>query len=393
MTAASLALGVRFAATSSGTGDFVDFGAVTGYRAASGNLVNGKIYRYRAENASLSEWEYGYGAWTSGTNTLARTTVSLSSTGSKVAFAAAPQVAIIPFVEDILSFTDAMALTSGEQDRGRANIGVMGRNVIINGDFRINERGYVSAATLAAGAYGHDRWKAGSAGGNYSFTQLKSSTTITIAASKTLIQVIEDANVVGGNYVLSWTGTCQARTGINSATPSGAYAASPILITGQTAGTVMSVEFGNGASAGTLGTVQLEAGTVATPFEFTPLASELVKSQRYCEVVSSAFAAGYSNIAPGSPNTTSQITVEYLFKVRKRTIPAVSYSALSDFGILYNGFASVAAATSLNSIYGSSDTFTLQAGCAGAPLTIGTVAALCTMPSTPGGRLIFDAEL
>ena len=43
----------------------------------------------------------------------------------------------------------------------------------------------------------------------------------------------------------------------------------------------MSVEFGNGASAGTLGKVQLESGTVATEFEFRPYETELGYCQRY----------------------------------------------------------------------------------------------------------------
>ena len=64
-------------------------------------------------------------------------------------------------------------------------------NAIINSDFRINQGGYVSAAVLAAGSYGHDQWKAGASGGDYSFTQLKSSTSITIAAGKSSIQPIE----------------------------------------------------------------------------------------------------------------------------------------------------------------------------------------------------------
>ena len=155
------------------------------------------------------------------------------------------------------------------------------KNAIINGGFTINQRTYVSAATLATTVYGHDRWKAGASGGDYSFTQLASPTTITIAANKTLIQVVEDKNVYGGTYTLSWTGTCQARYAINSATPAGAYAASPIVITGQTAGTTMSVEFGNGASSGTLGLIQLELGAIATQFEFRPYGQELALCQRY----------------------------------------------------------------------------------------------------------------
>ena len=155
------------------------------------------------------------------------------------------------------------------------------RNALFNADFRINQRGYVSAATLASGAYGHDRFKAGASGGDYSFTQLNSSTQVTIASGKSLIQVVEDKNVVGGSYVLSWTGTALARVGVNSATPSGTFVVSPILITGQTAGTTMSVEF----NAGTLNTAQLELGTVATPFERRPIGLELALCQRYCQPV------------------------------------------------------------------------------------------------------------
>ena len=171
----------------------------------------------------------------------------------------------------------AQALTAAQQKQGRANIGVNDGNIVINGDFRINQTGYVSAAALAAGTYGHDQWKAGAAGGDYSFTQLKSSTQITIASGKSLVQPIEDVNVAGGSYVLTWTGTAQARAGVNTLTPSGAYAASPLLISGQTAGTVMSIEF----NAGTLGTVKLETGSTATPFVMRPFDLELLSCQRY----------------------------------------------------------------------------------------------------------------
>jgi len=114
----------------------------------------------------------------------------------------------------------------------------LSRQAIINGNFVVNQRVYVSNATLAAGAYGHDRWKAGAGGGDYTFTQLPSSTQITIKAGKSLIQVIEDKNVIGGTYTLSWEGTAQARFGIDSATPSGDYAASPITITATTFATL-----------------------------------------------------------------------------------------------------------------------------------------------------------
>ena len=183
----------------------------------------------------------------------------------------------------------AQTLTANQQAQARANTGTPNANIIINGDFRINQEGYVSAAVLAAGSYGHDQWKAGAAGGNYSFTQLASSTQVTIASGKTLIQPIEDVRVVGGSYVLTWTGTAQARAGVNSLTPSGSYAASPLAIAGQTAGTAMSVEF----NAGTLGTVKLESGSVATPFVMPDYASELAACRRYYQKYVGVLVSGY----------------------------------------------------------------------------------------------------
>jgi hypothetical protein len=171
------------------------------------------------------------------------------------------------------------------------------RQTIINGNFLVNQRVYVSNATLAAGVYGHDRWKAGASGGDYTFTQLPSSTTITIKTGKSLIQVVEDKNVVGGHYTLSWTGTAQARFGINSATPSGAYAASPITITTQTAGTVMSVEF----NEGTLGKVGICSGDVALPFMPKSFDDELRACQRYYEKsYNYSDAPGTSVVATGN---------------------------------------------------------------------------------------------
>jgi hypothetical protein len=43
------------------------------------------------------------------------------------------------------------------------------RNIIINGDFRINQRNYVKHTSLASGAYSFDRWKATSANTSLEF--------------------------------------------------------------------------------------------------------------------------------------------------------------------------------------------------------------------------------
>jgi len=144
------------------------------------------------------------------------------------------------------------------------------RNRIINGAFTINQRGYASGSALTSGSYAHDRWKAGSSGCTYTFTQNKADTTITVA-NGSLMQIIEDANVEGGDFVLSWVGSAQAR--VNG----GSYAASPVMVSGLPAGTAVTVEF----STGTVKDVQFESGTTSTPFERRFCGTELSMCQRY----------------------------------------------------------------------------------------------------------------
>tara|TARA_R110000868_G_C10742106_1_gene752491 strand:- start:99 stop:965 length:867 start_codon:yes stop_codon:yes gene_type:complete len=264
------------------------------------------------------------------------------------------------------------------------------KNLLINAGFTINQRAYVSAATLATTVYAHDRWKAGAGGGNYSFTQNASSTTITIAAGKSLIQVVEDKNVNGTSFVLRWTGTAQARYAVNSATPAGAYAASPIVITGQTAGTTMSVEF----NAGTLTTPQLESGAVATSFDQRAYSQELVMCQRYyyrvfpalndCSLASSSWV---SSATTGSGIITFPVTMRIRPTVLEQSGTAGNYSIQSDTG----------GSTQCSSvpIWGSSSPFIATVNCTVASgLTVGRG---CTLRSdaTTGASAFFgwSAEL
>ncbi|HEY2416795.1 MAG TPA: hypothetical protein VGH84_02675, partial [Steroidobacteraceae bacterium] len=154
-----------------------------------------------------------------------------------------------------------------------AALGV-GRNRLHNSCFSINQRGNASGTALAAGAYGHDRWKAGSGGCTYTFTQSQPFTTITITAGS-LQQIVEPMSVDGGTYTLSWTGTAQGR--VNA----GSYAASPVTVAGLAANTAITVEF----NAGTLGRTQLEIGSVATPLDYggSPQ-QQLAQCQRFYQV-------------------------------------------------------------------------------------------------------------
>ena len=85
-----------------GTADFVVSAAITGYQTpASAGAVNGAVYSYRAQSSDMSEWEIGFGAYATGTTTLARTTVVASSTGSKINFSSPPAIYITALSADL----------------------------------------------------------------------------------------------------------------------------------------------------------------------------------------------------------------------------------------------------------------------------------------------------
>lgn len=162
------------------------------------------------------------------------------------------------------------------------------RNRLINACFRVNQRAYVTNTALASGSFGHDRWKAGASGCTYTFTQAPATTAITITAG-TLTQIVEDKNVEGGTYTLSWVGTAQARFAHSGGALGGSYAASPLTVTGVAAGQTITVEF----NTGTLACAQLEPGSADTPFERRHYAAELVLCQRYYET---GFGGIWSNL-------------------------------------------------------------------------------------------------
>lgn len=198
------------------------------------------------------------------------------------------------------------------------------RNIIINGNFLVNQRVYVSGTATASGTYMHDRWKSTTTNSNYTFTQGTPDTTITIAAG-TIAQVVEDKNVAGGVYTLSWTGTTTARIAINGAAPSGAYAASPITTSSATAGQQITIEF----STGTLGLVQLEPGTKATPYERQNYTDQLIQCQRYYYRLKAATA--FTNGGTGRAYSTTNAQAFVATPVSMRAAPSGSYSNLSDW--------------------------------------------------------------
>lgn len=187
------------------------------------------------------------------------------------------------------------------------------RNVLINGDFRINQRGYTSASNLASGSYGFDRWKSTFTNTTLTFTSAPQGQIVTINSGGSIKQIVERENITAGTFVLSWTGTATGRVYNTGATPP-AYAASPITVTLDGLANV-EVEFTASGGTQTLWKPQLEQNRQPTPFEQRPIGIELELCMRYYEdsILPLSIAGSY---AAGLGGNTYVSAV--FFKVPKR---------------------------------------------------------------------------
>ncbi len=300
--------------------------------------------------------------------------------------------------------TDAEAITG--TDTGRvitpANLKAVTRtlpgakNLIINGGFQVNQRGYVSGTATADGTYMHDRWRSGTADSSYTFSTAypASPQTVTIAANDSIEQVIEGANIdTAGTHTISWEGTATARAVVNTQTMSGNFAVSPITVVA-VLDQVITIQF-TGANAaggstiatdtGTLGKAQCELGAVATTFEKEDIGATLAKCQRYAYVIiadsGSQFGTGYLQAA-----TDARITINH--PVTMRATPTVSVSAGADFRIVSAGGNTEATAVAGNASTRFSTGLSVTCGA----LTAGQG---CKLHDDTGGNavLTLDAEL
>lgn len=220
------------------------------------------------------------------------------------------------------------------------------RNKIINGDFRINQRGLAKAQ--AAGVYGYDRWK-GHANG--------------------LEQIIEATDVPAGKYTLSWSGGGTGSVG------GSAYAVSPITID-LPGGANVSVVVPSAAL-----NVQLEPGSKATQFERRPLSIEEALCQRYYFQTSTPSLRGV--VLTGYGVVSMAITLP----VSMRTTPTIS--VVSPIGILDGASGSgtitgVAANYSTRNSISFNPTYTGSFPTAGVPVVVNVGS---------GGALAASAEL
>jgi hypothetical protein len=180
-----------------------------------------------------------------------------------------------------------------------------GRNKIINGQGRVNQRGYVSGtATVAANQYTLDRWRVVVSGQSLTFTGDNSGRVMTAPAGGAET-VIEGGSMEGGTYVINWTGTatCQVN-GVSRA--KGASFVLPAF-------TQATVRF----IGGTYSAVQLELGTVPTPFEYLHYADVERLCMRYFYPTPTALATRlYADAA-----TTNWLVRRLILPVPMRITP------------------------------------------------------------------------
>ena len=155
------------------------------------------------------------------------------------------------------TFTGPVQLPPGSTVAGYLPLAAAGyRNLLINGNPTINQRGYVSGtATTSANQFTLDRWFVVISGQSANWSDSLGIRTVTAPAGG-MAQVIEGANIVGtGTYCLGWVGTATATVNSTAVANGGSF-----TLTG---GANVTVRFSNG----TWSLAQLEIGSTPTPFE------------------------------------------------------------------------------------------------------------------------------
>jgi hypothetical protein len=290
-----------------------------------------------------------------------------------------------------LKDTDAVMTYSGstwvQVGGGAASINP---NLIINGNFTVNQRAYVSAANLASGTYGFDRWKSNYTNTTLTYTSAPAGQSVTINSSGGLQQIVEQANVPAGTYTLSFSGTATGRIYNVGATPP-SYAASPISFTADGLANV-TVEFTASGSTKTLSKVKLEAGSSATAFSYAgeTIEGEIANCQRYYNRISSSEGSAYNGYGIGMIYSTNEPTFVQVHSVKMRTTPSlVASSTAGDFQFLIgSGVSTPSGVPTIQSGNQSQSVFSL----AGSSLTAGQ-AVLLRNNNTATTFIAFSAEL
>jgi len=254
-----------------------------------------------------------------------------------------------------------------------ASNGQLGRkNYLINGNFKINERAYVSgAATVGANQYIFDRWYIPTTGQSATFTTTNGIVTVTAPASG-IVQKVENISNNGGAMTVSYVGT--ATLTVAESTDNITYTA--ITLTGKTFTTTAGNYIKITLASGTVSLVKIEDGSVATdgwnPYD-GELGGEVQACQRYLPI-----EYGYML---GQAVSTTLAYFLCVFKVRPRVVPTGVSTTVA--GVITNASAGALTITGLT----FSDS-TLSAGRVSITVASGLVAGDVST-AVPTNKLLF----
>jgi len=210
-------------------------------------------------------------------------------------------------------------LTLALQGEDRQTIGNMFygfKNILINGDKRVNQREYTDGA-LANGDYGYDMWMGADSDAN-------------------IEQIIEQQNINSGTYTISWVGGGTATiAGI-----SGLSSGDNLVIT------VIGNIYVKVPKTAT--NIQLEPDDVATPFEQRPIGLELSLCQRYAYVINNGSGTERHGIGSWNSSTAADITVvlpEPMRIVPTLTIISSKYGRVLDPAVAWHAVTALSLAS------------------------------------------------
>ena len=332
--------------------------------------------------------------------------------------------------------------TTQQNSGGAVNPFVVGKNKIINGDFYWNQRNFSSTTTQ--NTYGFDRWSFYWEGGTVtysaqnftlgtapvagyegkSFMRLATTGQSASGNSTRAYQKIEDVRTFAGQTVtLSFWAKASSTTslpsislrqefgtgGSPSASVNTSVASSVSVgtswtrftftvtlpsISGKTLGSTnnnnLTLLLGfplNSTFTVDIWGVQLEAGSVATPFEQRPIGTELNLCQRY--FYGPLGTANNQPLGTGVATTTSSGRVAITYPVTLRTTPTLAFVGTTRIGYTSLGDVQYVTATFISSIlgpFGSSISFEVP----GTPLTVGQAIFYV---NTTSAATQFSAEL
>lgn len=198
----------------------------------------------------------------------------------------------------------------------RTALGARGiKNRVINGNFSINQRAYVSGtATTSANQYTLDRWRVVVSGQSVVYATSGIGFKVTAPAGG-IEQVVE--SVSAGIHTLSWIGNATATVNGTAITNGGQTAA-------LAAGSNPVIRF----SGGFVEDVSLVPGAVPVPFESRLPGEELMLCKRYYEATSCSF---YSEGGAARSFTSRPV----FWSVEKRTVPTLT-AAITNPSNYYN---------------------------------------------------------